>query len=230
METHRALLLIEAVFSSGSVGHSHGPVEQRKLGKWLGVSHLLVAPHPASKNTLGTGIFDMDSPIFIDFEASSLSTDTWPIEVGIAWLEGTRVITESKLIRPRPEWDLEDWSPVSAEIHGIELSELRNAETADEVSRWLLEVVGEAVLVSDAPEFDQRWLDRLLGEAGPTIRDFDNVLWQAFSHEMGSLAPGRLHYAYQNMLRRKTAHRAGDDAAHLCYAWRAGLGRRTTSR
>ncbi len=180
---------------------------------------------------LGVGLDDGDElvrqkkPVFIDFEASSLSQFSWPIEVGIAWLEGKRVVSESKLIHPRPEWPEDDWNPVSEEVHGIPRADLDGANSADDVVSWLLEAIAGRTLVSDAPEFDQRWLDRLLGGPGPQIDDFDRVLWMAFSHEDGTIAPGRLNKAYKNRLTRQTIHRAGDDAAGLCYAWRAGLGK-----
>ncbi len=173
-----------------------------------------------------SGVFaGRPSPVFIDFEASSLSAESWPIEVGIAWLEDKRVVIESKLIRPRPEWPEKDWNPVSEQVHGIPRADLDDAGSADDVAAWLLEVIAGRSLVSDAPEFDQRWLDYLLGGPGPQINDFDRVLWMAFSREEGIISPGRLNKAYKNRLTRPTIHRAGDDAAGLCYAWRAGIGK-----
>ncbi len=179
---------------------------------------------------LGVGLDDdgaivrQNGPVFIDFEASSLNAASWPIEVGLAWLDGRRVVVESKLIRPRPEWPEDDWNLESQEVHGIPRADLDNAESADEVSAWLLQAVGDSQLVSDAPEFDQHWLDRLLGKSGPEIADFDQMLFAAFSDD-GCVAPGRLNKAYKNMMQRRVVHRAGDDAAHLCYAWRAGVGK-----
>lgn len=164
------------------------------------------------------------SPIFIDFEASSLSPASWPIEVGLAWLDGKRVVAESCLIRPRIEWPEDDWNPESEAVHGIPRSDLDNAESADEVAAWLLKTVAGQTLVSDAPEFDQRWLDRLLGETGPKIHDFDSFVWDAFSEE-GYVRSGRLHRVYDIRTKRQTTHRAGADAADLCYAWRAGVGK-----
>lgn len=161
----------------------------------------------------------MDTPVFIDFEASSLSPQSWPIEVGVAWLDGKRVVYESKLIRPRAEWPEDDWNPESEEVHGIPRSELDGADAADEVAAWLLTIVDGRPLVSDAPEFDQRWCDRLLGKPGPVLDDFDRVLWSAFSREDGTVAPGRLHCAYKNRVARQVLHRAGGDAADMCYAY-----------
>ena len=129
------------------------------------------------------------------------------------------------MIKPRPEWPEDDWNPESADVHGISKSELEAADPADEVAQWFLDILGNRVPVSDAPEFDQRWMNRLLGAPGPTIDGFDQLLWWAFSKKDGSVAPGRLHRAYKNLLSRKTVHRAGDNAANLCYAWRAGLGK-----
>lgn len=166
-----------------------------------------------------------DGPVFVDFEASSLSMHSWPIEAGLAWLQGQHVIVQSKLIRPRPEWPVDDWSNTSGEVHGISKAELKDADTADDVALWLVETVGTRTLVSDAPEFDQRWLDRLLAEPGPKIEDFNRMLWDAFSQDNGTISPGRLHHAYKNMRHRKTIHRAGEDAANLCFAWRAGIGK-----
>ncbi|QCO54618.1 hypothetical protein EOK75_01610 [Pseudorhodobacter turbinis] len=38
----------------------------------------------------------------LDFEASSLSQESWPIEVGLSWLADGEVQTWSTLIRPTP--------------------------------------------------------------------------------------------------------------------------------
>ena len=166
------------------------------------------------------------SPVFIDFEASSLSENSWPIEVGIAWLEGRRVEIRSKLIKRHNSWDLDDWSEVSAAVHNIPYSDLENVESAEGIAQWLIETVGDQRLVSDAPEFDQRWFDRLIGtiEEAPhaQIDDFDRILWLAFSQD-GIVAPGRLHKCYKSMRSRRNTHRAGEDAANLAYAYRAGL-------
>ncbi len=167
-------------------------------------------------------LVELPGPVFIDFEASGLSSKSWPIEVGIAWLDGRKVITQSKLIKPRSDWSMADWSSKSAEIHGIPRQEIEAADDADTVTHWLLEAVGRRVLVSDAPEFDQIWLDRLLGRQGPKIEDFDQLVWSAFSDD-GLVNPGRLHRIYKALSQSETVHRAGDDAAKLCRAWRVGL-------
>lgn len=172
----------------------------------------------------GGHLTQQKGPAFIDFDASSPSAASWPIEVGVSWLECGEVIMCSKLIRPRPEWPEDDWSAESEGIHNISRPNLDNAESADDVAAWLLKTVEGRVLVSDAPSFDQHWLDRLLNQKGPAIQDFDQLAWAAFSDD-GLIQAGRLHRVYAALARQQTPHdRAGEDAANLCHAWRAGGG------
>jgi DNA polymerase III epsilon subunit-like protein len=164
--------------------------------------------------------------VFIDFEASSLSPQSWPIEVGLAWLEGRKVVMKSRLIYTRASWDVSDWDPKSEAIHGLSYSTILSAGSdADEVSAWLIDIAQESNLISDAAEFDQRWIDRLLGRPGPRIQDFDQAVWNEFS-DNGNPASSRVARVYKAKANRPTAHRAGPDAADLAYAWRAGMPKR----
>lgn len=48
---------------------------------------------------------------FLDFEASSLAPDSWPIEVGLSWIDhNLQVQTYHSLIQPVPEWPEHAWS------------------------------------------------------------------------------------------------------------------------
>ena len=166
-------------------------------------------------------------PVFIDFEASSLTPNSWPIEVGIAWVSKEHITVEVKLIRPEASWSMDDWHSESEDVHGIPRPDLDNAEPAEIVAGWLREKLLGKLVVSDAPEFDQRWLDKLMQTIGgaPEIKlsDFDQVVWRAFSEIDGHIALGRLHDVYTSLTREVTLHRAGDDAASLARAWQAGL-------
>ena len=159
--------------------------------------------------------------IFLDLEASSLDADSWPVEVGLAWLVEGRVEVRSSLIRPDPSWFMRAWSPASAEVHGIPLAELRQAPLAAEVARWIAGLIGDATVVSDAPEFDARWLARLYETEGglilPPVRDFD--LLAAARFDMAAI---RRVYAALDAI--PAPHRAGPDAARLARAWMAGRG------
>ncbi|SFH52913.1 hypothetical protein SAMN04488020_12026 [Palleronia marisminoris] len=123
--------------------------------------------------------------MFLDLEASSLSTRSWPIEIGLAWIgnDGS-IASEGRLIRPDPSWSVDDWAEDSAAVHGITLSELAEAEPAAEVAAWAQQRIGSAALLSDAPQFDAYWLDRLISSAGlpqPDLRDLDTAAAFAFS-------------------------------------------------
>lgn len=152
----------------------------------------------------------------LDFEASSLSRESWPIEVGLSWIESGSVETWSSLIRPDPAWDLGDWSPQSAEVHGIPLSDLDEAPSATEVAEAFLNVVGRRILASDAPEFEARWLGRLIRAAGrtevPSIEDFDGLSFAMFEGYA-------LDILYETVERRPAPHRAGPDTARLARGW-----------
>jgi len=61
-------------------------------------------------------------PLFIDFEASGLHRDSYPIEVGWATAEDQ---VECHLIRPTSDWLETPWTAKAQQIHGIELERLR---------------------------------------------------------------------------------------------------------
>ena len=100
--------------------------------------------------------------VFLDFEASSLGSNGYPIEVGWAAEDGRE---EAHLIRPAPGWT--DWSARAEQVHGIPLDRLtREGAPHDVVARRLLEALeGQAVFAS-APSWDGQWLSRLLRAAG----------------------------------------------------------------
>lgn len=109
----------------------------------------------------------MDVPIFIDFEASSLEPDSYPIEVAWNAPDGS---VESYLIRPAAGWT--DWSDYAElEIQHIS-GDMLSSEGRD--AAWVAARMNEALagrtVHSDAPEFDERWLRRLF-EAGDRARD-----------------------------------------------------------
>lgn len=152
----------------------------------------------------------------LDFEASSLSEASWPIEIGLSWLEHGEVRTWSSLIHPAHDWEIDDWSPQSAAVHGISLSELTEAPSTTEVAETFFKVLGGRRLVSDAPEFETRWLDRLLRAAGraenPSIEDFDGTSFAVFEGYA-------LDLVYETIERRPAPHRAGPDTARLARGW-----------
>lgn len=167
-----------------------------------------------------TDIPDIAKFAALDFEASSLSDESWPIEIGLSWLADGEVQTWSTLIRPKPDWDLSDGSPQSAAVHRIALQDLEDAPGACNVVDDFLRYLGDKVLVSDAPEFEARWLSRLLQSSGHAknlkIEDYHGTSFARFS----GLA---LDMLYETLERRPAPHRAGPDSARLAHAWRVAL-------
>ena len=82
--------------------------------------------------------------ILLDFEASSLSDDSYPIEVGVAVAlnldEPIRVW--SSLIRPVREWTIRhDWDPAAERVHHIPAALLATGQMSSEVAKALLSLI-----------------------------------------------------------------------------------------
>src|ERR1700761_5898645 len=94
---------------------------------------------------------------FLDIEASSLDSGSYPIE--IAWIDKDGQ-GESHLIQPH--WSWSGWSPASEAIHHITQDMLRDATPAADVARRTQGVLMGCIVISDEPAFDQYWLAMLL--------------------------------------------------------------------
>jgi DNA polymerase III alpha subunit (gram-positive type) len=96
-------------------------------------------------------------PSFLDFEASSLSSNSYPIEVAWSLEDGT---IESHLITPVKEWT--DWSEASQRIHGIAREELiANGKDPGWISERMNEQLHGKTVYTDNPGFDGMWLAEL---------------------------------------------------------------------
>jgi hypothetical protein len=100
--------------------------------------------------------------LFLDFEASSLGDDSYPIEVG--WV-GEDGVSETHLIRPAPEWT--DWDPAAEALHGLSRERLEaEGEPHDRVARRALEALHSHEVYVSAPSWDGKWMSVLLRAAG----------------------------------------------------------------
>jgi hypothetical protein len=100
--------------------------------------------------------------VFLDFEASSLSDDSYPIEVGWVFEDG---LSETHLIRPAAAWT--DWDEAAEAIHGISRERLAaEGEPHEAVARRILEALSEHEVFVTAPSWDGKWLSVLLRAAG----------------------------------------------------------------
>lgn len=163
---------------------------------------------------------DAEQFIFIDFEASGLGPQSWPIEIGLSWIEGAAVKTWSSLICPAASWSMEAWDPISAEVHGIPLDELAEAPGARDVAAEAAKRISGQTVCSDAPRFDEEWAKRLFLEASQpvSLRIFD--IYSAFDHVLSGMG---MDQAYEKLARLPAPHRAGPDAERYARALLHGL-------
>lgn len=108
-------------------------------------------------------------PTFLDFEASSLSQESYPIEV--AWNDKNGQIF-SYLIRPFELWC--DWSKESENIHGITQEILHDdGLSVNAVCDELEKAIGDGVMYSDAVDFEHHWMQKLFEAGGRESYPFE---------------------------------------------------------
>jgi hypothetical protein len=158
--------------------------------------------------------------VFLDFEASSLSDQSYPIEVGWVFEDGVR---EAHLIRPAPQWT--EWDPAAETIHRIprELL-LRDGRSHDLVAARMVEALSGHDLYASAPSWDGKWLSALLRAAGIPrhalrLRGTDEAL-EGTAREILSpvLAPPTLAQAVEELLTLAHIRRDGALPAHRALA------------
>ncbi|MCP5324764.1 MAG: hypothetical protein H7A09_00345 [Oceanospirillaceae bacterium] len=103
----------------------------------------------------------MELPAIIDLEASGFGRGSYPIEVGVALVDGT---VHSFLIKPPAHWN--HWDTEAEKIHGISRDLLQaEGHSPREVAIALNELLRGQTLYSDAWSFDSSWVGRLYDEA-----------------------------------------------------------------
>jgi hypothetical protein len=167
---------------------------------------------------------------FLDFEASSLSHDSYPIEVGWVFEDGA---AEAHLIRPAPGWT--DWDPTAEALHGLSRAQLQaEGEPHEAVARRTLAALTGHELFVSAPSWDGKWMSLLLRTAGLPrhalrVRDSDEAHRAAAAEvlrgripeaEVAPLAAALLGEARQAILERGARHRALPDAEDELAVWR----------
>jgi len=100
--------------------------------------------------------------VFLDFEASSLRKQSYPIEVAWVFEDGR---SEAHLIYPAEEWT--DWDENAEAVHHISHPFLlANGSPHDVVARRMIEELSGHDLLASAPSWDGKWLSALLRAAG----------------------------------------------------------------
>jgi len=168
--------------------------------------------------------------VFVDFEASSLRKNGFPVEVGWVFEDGS---AEGHLIRPAPGWT--DWDPSAEAIHRLRREQLeREGEPHDAVARRMVEALDGHDLFASAPSWDGKWLSLLLRAAGLPrhalrLRDTEAAQAEAAAALLDPLlTPGEAAGAIGAIVAAVRAdaeattprHRAVDDAAEELRRWR----------
>ncbi len=157
----------------------------------------------------------------IDFEASSLRgakgishephRTSYPIEVGISFIDGPH---ESCLIKPQPDW--QDWNGEPdnndiGKIHGISRRELfEKGQDPKDIAQWLNDRLNGVTVMCDSPDakIDKFWLTRLY-DAAETKPTFE----LHFLYDYIDIHDPDMGKAYDNTgLSREAPHRALEDA------------------
>lgn len=165
--------------------------------------------------------------VFLDFEASSLTKKSYPIEVAWVFEDGR---SHSCLIRPAPDWT--DWSEEAEAIHGISRKTL-DAEgvPVDAVAARMLEELMGHGLHASAPSWDGKWLSTLLRAAGHPrhalrLSRSDEAFLEIARREAGMHAEEEALVSLVEAVIRETeppvapAHRALPDALLELHRWK----------
>ena len=144
--------------------------------------------------------------LFIDFEASGLHPDSYPIEVGVYSSDNLKY---ESIISPARYWA--HWCYNAQEGHGIERSKLiREGKSPSKVARQLNAMFAGKTLWADANN-DRFWLE-VLYEAASIEPTFEVVSLRAY-------ATDDQWRMFKRALPPVTAHRALQDAKDIRNAW-----------
>ncbi|MCI0486080.1 MAG: hypothetical protein L0229_05720 [Blastocatellia bacterium] len=165
-------------------------------------------------------------PSFLDFEASSLSPYSYPIEVAWNLADGS---IESHLISPETIMHWTDWDPESEKIHTIPRQELiAHGKPPAWVCERMNEQLSGKTVYSDAPRFDGRWLMKLFSVYENPEPDF--LLGNAYDCILNTLCPDIASRVYgvvklealilEARKRVPKQHRAAWDVEYLVEMWK----------
>ncbi|WP_294357500.1 transcriptional regulator [uncultured Sphingomonas sp.] len=158
--------------------------------------------------------------VFLDFEASSLSKRSFPVEVAWVFEDGR---SESHLIRPAPLWD--DWDDAAEAIHRIGRAELdQHGEDHAAVARRMVAELSGHDLLASAPSWDGKWLSVLLRAAklprhSLRLRDSDDAHRdRAHAILSQALSGNALASAVAEVLEQSEPRKEGEAPAHRALA------------
>jgi hypothetical protein len=169
--------------------------------------------------------------VFLDFEASSLRRQSYPIEVAWVFEDGR---SEAYLIRPAETWT--DWDVAAEAIHRIPHEQLLQEGTSFEtVAQRMIAALDGYDLLASAPSWDGKWLSALFRAAGLPrhilrLRDSDEAHRECATAILAAVVPAELLVSTVENLLALTevravdappAHRALADAEEERQRWLA---------
>ncbi len=152
----------------------------------------------------------MQNIAFIDLEASGLSAQSWPIEVGWCFREGA---PQAYLVRPAPAWSEDAWDERAQALHGVSYQTLKKyGEAPENLCALLNTALTGCIVYSDAPDWDGFWLYRLFQAGGQrqtfSLTDFRQVFKGASTSAINGLVAKAAKTAPHR-------HRASADVLHM---------------
>lgn len=182
-----------------------------------------------------------DIPLFMDFEASGLSSESYPIQV--AWSATDGSVTECWFIEPEPTygWALEEaWDASAERVHGIPFTTLleQGKPAAMIAARMNEQLDGQTVYV-DGGAFDRVWCEQLFAAAGLEQQFVIGDYWDLI---LEILPPSQTRqsgwqYALQDAAWKRVQlnsggrrHHADTDVRYLVELYRIVLGRGVRGR
>ena len=170
---------------------------------------------PVTPSTLFTPMI-----VFLDFEASSLSKLSYPIEVAWVFEDGA---SEAHLIRPAPQWA--DWDQEAEAVHHIAQQTLQDEGSPhDVVARRMVDQLSGHNLFASAPSWDGKWLSALLRAAklprhALRVRDSEEARAEAARAILAPVVPAdRLHIEIAAVVTLADVRRASGQTAHRALA------------
>jgi hypothetical protein len=167
-----------------------------------------------------------ETPAFLDFEASSLSPHSYPIEV--AWNREDSSI-ETHLISP---WDIEswtDWDSAAERVHGIRREKLlTDGKHPLLICNLMNEQLAGKMVYTDSPKFDGMWLSQLFSVCDGIAPNFqlkhiDELLVSLICPGIAGRTYGLIKIEVLKREARKQKskqHRASWDVDYLIQLWR----------
>jgi hypothetical protein len=171
--------------------------------------------------------------VFLDFEASSLRKNGFPIEVGWVFENG---VSENHLIRPAPDWS--EWDPKAEAIHGIPRATLlAEGRPHDVVANRMVDLLSPHDLYASAPSWDGKWLSLLLRSSGfprhtLRLKDTEEAQFESVAEILRSaVPPDQLDARVRAIMaivraegeKRPVRHRAVADAEEELLRWREAI-------